>query len=319
MFADPSPPPPVVRPVQDQASLLASLLASADRGDYAPLERMASALSDPSLTALADARLAAGRLDRRATALALARFYRTGDARTRTRAWACSIAAADAFAAGDYHSAAMFADRWVALLRVADADDELADAQQLQGVAAVLESQAGQRVVLRGPHSETVSRDAASLVRSTVRVNRMSVSAVLDTGANLSVVSSTHAARLGLRPLAGAGLMGSGSRDAVSVRMALARDLVIAGTRLRNVAFLILDDEQLKVPLPGYRIDMIIGFPVFRALRRVTFGNGVMTVDGSRRAGNAAGEMRAVGNDLHVQVTVNGVRTSLQLDTGAST
>lgn len=54
-----------------------------------------------------------------------------------------------------------------------------------------------------------------------------------------------------------------------------AERLEFAGVTLANVAFLVLDDAQLEMPLPGgYKIDAIVGFPVLRMLDRITFEAG---------------------------------------------
>ncbi|MGH8085269.1 MAG: aspartyl protease family protein [Lysobacter sp.] len=313
---------PLSRPVaaSERPTQVDALLSAAKAGDLASLEAGLKAIADPALVALAQARLAASRLDTATADRQLERYW-ADDRRDRAHdgeAW--SIAADIAFADGDYAGAAAATRRWAALLAKADPREEAAGVAQFHGIASLLAAAPRQAIVKRDPRRIATRRDKAGLLRASVTINDGGQDAVLDTGANLSVVSASTADRLGLRILDGAGSVGSGSREQVATRLGIADRFEIAGVTLSNVVFLVLDDAQLEMPLPGgYRIDAIIGFPVLRAIGRMRFGaDGSFTPQAASSAtGPALDNLHVVGNDLFVELSVGGMPVALHLDTGA--
>ncbi|MES3045594.1 retropepsin-like aspartic protease [Sphingomonas faeni] len=122
------------------------------------------------------------------------------------------------------------------------------------------------------PASIPTMRDKAGLVRAAVVISGLTQNAILDTGANLSVMSASAAKRLGLRIRDGAGRIASPSSGQIVTRVAVADRLVIAGVELAHVASLVMDDAQLSFPIVGgYQIDAIAGFSVFRAVGQTRF------------------------------------------------
>ncbi|WP_407352764.1 aspartyl protease family protein [Luteimonas sp. R10] len=303
-----------------------ALLADARKGEVFALEAASPRIADLQLAALARARIAASRLQDDAALRALAPFFSGQDADPRHRRIAWSIAADAGFAAGDYARAAEATGAWQALLAAhGDPDGRAADVAQFHGIATQLAAVPPQAVLAFAPETVATRRDEVGLLRATMTVNGAAQEAVLDTGANLSVVSASTARRLGLRLLEGEGSVGSGSRDAVATRLGVAERLEFAGLALSNVVFLVLDDAQLEMPVAGgYRIDAILGFPVMRALRRIRFdADGRLTPepvaggDADDLPGDLPGNLRVVGSDLYVDVSVNGIAVPLHLDTGA--
>lgn len=104
---------------------------------------------------------------------------------------------------------------------------------------------------------------------------------IVDTGANFSTITRSTAQRLGLKLSDGSthvrGITGAESK----LNLAIIPELRIgsagraqAGRRqatVRNVAVLVLDDENLYIPPVKYQIHGIIGAPVLMALERITF------------------------------------------------
>lgn len=175
-------------------------------------------------------------------------------------------------------------------------------------------------IAARARGTVPTARDKAGLVRAVVTINERTQDAVLDTGANLSVISASAAKRLKLRILKGAVGVGSATSQRVETRLAMADRLTVAGVELSHVAFLVMEDEQLKFPVAGgYQIDAIIGFPVFRALGRVRFDWADNLALGSSATPVPAGHnLRIDGNDLYVLSQINGVDAALHIDTGAT-
>ena len=188
------------------------------------------------------------------------------------------------------------------------------------GIASLLAKQPRQAVAGGMPASIPTMRDKAGLVRAAVVISGLTQNAILDTGANLSVMSASAAKRLGLRIRYGAGRIASPSSGQIVTRVAVADRLIIAGVELAHVASLVMDDAQLSFPIVGgYQIDAIVGFPVFRALGRVRFDRaGGFAVGRSAGPALAGDTLRASGNDLYVLADVDKVPVTLHLDTGAA-
>jgi hypothetical protein len=286
-------------------------------GDVAPLVAALPHIRDRPLAALAKAEIAAARMDAAGVRTALAAYRATSDRDSRRRARMLSLAASVAFARGDYAAAADDAARWRAALGDSGDRHDIDDADQLRTLAKLLAAAPRMAVTARAPAPIATERDAAGLVRATALIDGMPQSSVLDTGANLSTVSASAAARLHLHMLDGSASVGSATRDAVPVRIGIADEVRLAGFTFRNVPFLVLDDAALRIPLPGgYSIDAIIGFPIFRDMGSITFAEGRFTpalpADPARSS-----PLRMQESDLFVALQIGPDPVALQLDTGA--
>ncbi|MFK2879055.1 retropepsin-like aspartic protease family protein [Rhodanobacter hydrolyticus] len=313
--ASPMPPEPVAS--------VESMLAAPAQEIFAL--RTALPQIEPPLALLARARVAAARLDGRRSAQLVEQFLATGEASDpRQRAIAWEIAADAAFADGDYARAAKAAQQLQAALVASRADAaEQAGAAQTAAMAVQLAALPMQQKVAYQPKAEPVRRDKVGLPRATASIDGRVQEVVLDTGANLSVLSLSTARRLGLHLQQGGASVGSSSRDAVAVRLGLADTLSFAGLTLHDVPFLVLDDAQLAMPVPGgYRIDAILGFPVLRALQRFRItaaGRLEPSLSTANPAAAETGNLLMVGNDMYVQANVGGASSiAMHLDSGAA-
>jgi predicted aspartyl protease len=303
----------------EAAHPLTALFEAAGRGEAAPLER---AIADPATPAdvrtLLRARLAVGRFDAApAGDAAIVRLAQSPDPALRRAA--LTIISTAAFAAGDYAAATGSGRDLVAMLR-ATGDDQADGADRAMRLAALLAGQPRQAVdgaVTAGSAAARV--DMVGLPRVDVSINGHGQEAIFDTGANFSVLSADAARQLGVRLLEGTTPIGNSVQSTVPARVGIADRVEIAGTVLRNVAFLVIDDSQLTFPLPigRYEIDAIIGLPVMRALGR-------MRVEPSRfsvvpaEAGSGPSNMRASSSSLYVDAAIDGQPVPLFLDTGAN-
>ena len=103
---------------------------------------------------------------------------------------------------------------------------------------------------------------------------------VVDTGANISAMSKSEARRLGLHPLEGTTEVKGVTGNLLPIQIAVVPELRLGKARLRNVVFVLLDDQELQVSQQHYQINGIIGYPVLAALGRITFDhNGTFAVD----------------------------------------
>ena len=200
--------------------------------------------------------------------------------------------------------------------------DELKGAKDDAGLARILREAPAQTVTWDGAVRLKTERNPLNSMNVDLTVNGVQGPWLLDTGANLSVVSKSFAERLGLKPLPGvtqtqAGLTGTEN----PLRVALLPTLPMGGATLHNVVVLVLDDANLNIDLgkQAYQINGIIGYPVFQALRTITFLH-----DGEFEAGD---EARAAGtrarmymNQLTpiIECKVEGRDLPFSFDTGAA-
>ena len=105
-----------------------------------------------------------------------------------------------------------------------------------------------------------------------VEINGKSATYWFDTGANLSVVSDSEARRLGLLTRAVETKAGVMTGAKIQFRVAIAGDVQIGNSHLRNVAFLIFSDDQQPFGSLPQDSRGLLGMPVLLALGRVSFG-----------------------------------------------
>jgi predicted aspartyl protease len=291
---------------------------AAEFGDVAPLADALPQLRNPSLAALAQIEIAASRMDEAGVQAGLTAYLSTQDPDAKRNARAWQLAAETSFARGDYAATAKKAERWRATLARSGDPSELSDADQLRALVGLLALVPPMQVVAAAGMEVPTRRDIAGLLRASAQIGGVEQSAVLDTGANLSTISASTAARLHLRMIEGAATVGSATRRAVPVRIAVADELRLGGFTFRNVPFLVLDDAQLRFPLGnGYSIEVIIGFPLFRAMGSVTFGQGLFTPGASVDAARSS-PISMQGNNVLVSVQLGSEAVPLLLDTGGN-
>lgn len=270
-------------------------LGGFDRGEALP----GSVVRGRVGSCLDDAARAGWRLDPR-TLQAIAR--RCADVHRDAPALAAAhlrIVAETAFAVGDYASAATAARRWQALpatVRGADDGDDLADlgtlAEQLAAVPPMRRTDNSARFRL------AAQKDRAGLKRAAVAFGVSSLTLVVDSGANLSVLSRSTADRLGLVVQGGASI-GTSTGARAAAAWTVAPSVRIGDATFTNVPFLVLPDANLSLPLPGgYLIEGIIGFPLLRALGPICFDKAGFQTVAELPAGSGA-ELRAAGSNIY--------------------
>ncbi|MDQ8757304.1 aspartyl protease family protein [Sphingosinicella sp. LHD-64] len=303
------------------AAALDDLFEAADRGEIAAVAAAARTAPDDDVRTLLAARLAAARDDLGpARPDALRRLAAEGNDPALRRA-ALSVLSTDAFARGDYAEAERVTLLLEPLVAATGDTEELAELQRLRGVAALLAGQPATRVEGTIAAGSAAARyDRVGLPRIDLAVNGQTQEAVFDTGAALSVLSAETARRLGVTVLDAETEVGNGVQGTVPVRVGIADRLDIAGTTLRNVAFLVIDDAQLSFPqVPGgYDIKAILGLPEMRMLGRLRMEEaGRLAVLPGPGAGGDA-NMTIAGNAMYVDTEMGGRPVPLLLDTGAN-
>jgi predicted aspartyl protease len=188
-------------------------------------------------------------------------------------------------------------------------------------LARILIDSPAQTIRMDGSVRLRTSRNPIGSLESELTVNGIREQWLLDTGANQSVVTRSFAERLGLTPLPGVASVGSGITGLKSpLRAALVPTLHLGGATVSNVVVLILDDANLRVGngTDSYQINAILGYPVLKALSRITFTNDgeFLAGDNADKAGGTKMFMR--GLTPAIECDVDGERLLFTFDTGAS-
>ncbi len=178
-----------------------------------------------------------------------------------------------------------------------------------------------QTIEWNAPVRVAMSRNPIGSLVSEFTINGVREQWLLDTGANYSVVTRRFAERLGVTPLAGSAMVGSGLTGLKSpLQAAILPQLQVGGAVLSNVVLVILDDANLRIGsgADAYQINAILGYPVLRALGRITF-----TQRGEFLAGEAAHKTPGVpmfmrGLTPAIECEIEGQRLLFTFDTGAS-
>ncbi|MGA2003656.1 MAG: pepsin/retropepsin-like aspartic protease family protein [Terriglobales bacterium] len=159
-------------------------------------------------------------------------------------------------------------------------------------------------------------------VETNLTINGVEQAWTVDTGAALSAVSASFAAKLGVRLSHDAAQAQGATGAESSLHVALLPEMKLGGATVRNVVLLVLDDKNLNVQIgkkTHYQIDAILGFPVLQALKRITF-----THDGHFLAGpdspSGQGGARLYMDELTplLECVVENRKVVFSFDTGAN-
>ncbi len=187
------------------------------------------------------------------------------------------------------------------------------------GVVRLLKAAPPQTISLDGPVRLKTQRDPFGDLDTDLTVNGVSEHWLLDTGANMSVVTVSFAKRLGVKALPGYGQTSSGITAIENpLRVAVLPELRFGSAIVHNVVLLILDDKNLDVGIGKntYQIEAILGYPVLRALGAVTFSrDGTLAAGPGTAPSGVAARMFMDGLSPMIECGVNGENLLFDLDT----
>ena len=142
---------------------------------------------------------------------------------------------------------------------------------------------------------------------------------ILDTGANISVISESEAKRLGLVIRDTSSKIGDIGGSAGAMRLTEAPDLWIGDFHLKNVAFAVLPDAD--EPFVGEPVDHqgVLGIPIFLALESLRFEkNGQIVVRPTHAgASRPSASLAFNGHNPLMQLLFQRKPLTFTLDTGA--
>ncbi|MFP9114498.1 TIGR02281 family clan AA aspartic protease [Flavobacterium sp. RHBU_3] len=147
--------------------------------------------------------------------------------------------------------------------------DEVTDYQNSLEIWQSLSGQPKQEVTVNGDIYIKLQRDKAGLKNLTVKRDSISIPFIFDTGANLSAVNESTAARMGMTILDSAIDVGAITGNVVEAKLAVCPVFTIGNITVKNAVFLVFPDSGMSFPQIDYKINGIIGFPVIEALGEV--------------------------------------------------
>src|SRR5580698_585849 len=128
-----------------------------------------------------------------------------------------------------------------------------------------------QSIEVKQPFSVPTRKDRVGLPEVSADFGKFHESLILDTGANLSAISFSLAQRLGLKISNSSATSNGIAGRRMTIRTAVIPEFRLGEAKLRNVAVIVINDNDMIVPSLHYRIPGSIGFPVLSALGRITF------------------------------------------------
>lgn len=167
---------------------------------------------------------------------------------------------------------------------------------------------------------------ANGLMFTPITINGVTVSALIDTGANYSLLSESVAKKMGLTILDADVKFRSSVKDELSARLAVADRMTFGGVDFTNVVFSVVPDSDVTYE-DGAGLNAIVGMPVLFQVGRIelTHGpEGEVLAFGRETVAAIPGERNILlnGNALMLigDVIIDGARKdiTLLLDTGAS-
>jgi predicted aspartyl protease len=201
---------------------------------------------------------------------------------------------------------------------------DLHGAQDDSSLAKVLARSPGQTIAWRGPVRISIRRDnPLGLITTDLTVNGVLSPWILDTGANQTVVSRSFAMKLGLKMLPGHSQTAGGVTGIENpLQAAILPTLAIGGATLHNVVLLVLDDPNMTISNgkgQQYTIPAIIGFPVLRALGKLTFRHaGLLDANANGVDSNAGSPLELKLLNPVAEPVVEHQMLPFTIDTGAS-
>jgi predicted aspartyl protease len=158
---------------------------------------------------------------------------------------------------------------------------------QLQGIkeANIIWKSAGnekkQHIQHNGPSALSIKRDIGGLMNVPVKSGDSTYNFVFDTGAGISTIMETYAAKLGLRIIENASVpIRSGITGIpTQARLGMASKLQIGNMEIHNALFLVFPDSALTFAKGLYKINGIIGFPIIKEMGETTLRNDSLFVN----------------------------------------
>lgn len=200
--------------------------------------------------------------------------------------------------------------------------EQVKGANDDMGIMEILRDAPAQTIAWHGTVKLKTERNPINSLNATLTVNGVQAQWLLDTGANLSLVSKGFAKQLGLKLLPGTAYTRAGLTGIKNpLHVAILPTLQIGGATLQNVVIMVLEDSSLRIGLgkEAYQINGIIGYPVFQALGSISFlHDGEFVAEPAARSAASGAPLFMKGLTPIVMCTIEGRQLPFSFDTGAS-
>jgi len=150
---------------------------------------------------------------------------------------------------------------------------------------ALLSNAPAQTVTSAGQFTIQGRRDVLGLIQVPVSVGGYAGSWILDSGANLSIISRSVADQMRVAISHTTNTANGISAGSVQVHVGVIPEINLGPAVFHNVPVLVVPDSQLDFPQVNYHIEGSLGLPILAALGRVTvYRNGLIRFGGERDA-----------------------------------
>jgi hypothetical protein len=179
-----------------------------------------------------------------------------------------------------------------------------------------------QTLHLDGPVDLPTYHDPLGSYIADVTVSGITGPWILDTGANISVISETYARQLHITLSTGTAQTKGATGAENTLHVGVIPELHLGAATLTNVAVLIFPDKNIAIqtgPKSIYQINAILGFPVFQALGVITFTHAgrLLAGDAALTAGHSSRMFMDKFTPL-LEAGIHGKPRLFQFDTGAN-
>lgn len=114
-----------------------------------------------------------------------------------------------------------------------------------------------------------LTRDKMNLLNIPVQCAREKAEFIFDTGANISTLNESYAAKMKVRIMNTSFDVGASQGNTVKSNIGVADSFWIGSILVEHAVFLIVPDEQMSFPQVDYAINGIVGFPVIHQMKEL--------------------------------------------------
>ncbi len=169
----------------------------------------------------------------------------------------------------EYEKAAKTSDYIQTNYLVLNDSSEVATLQNEIKIWKAIKNVPKQEIIKTDDATIPMTRDKVGLLNIDVAFGDSVKNVLFDTGANFSVIIRSLAEELGYQIIEADFYVTAATGKKVKSDIAIADELNIGGIILKNVFFLVIDDENLSFPQIDYYINGAIGFPVIEAMDEI--------------------------------------------------
>jgi predicted aspartyl protease len=213
-----------------------------------------------------------------------------------------------------YQTTKSLLETYGAVLPPVEADD-LRNSLRLWGE---LQHVSPQKTSLRQDTRIPVKRDLAGLLTLPVGLGGSTPDFVFDTGANLSVITESEAARAQLPIRASYFDVKSSTGASLKARVAVAESIRLGSITVRNMVFMVFPDSALTFAGGRYKILGIIGYPVIEQLGKLRLAKAGHLVIPRKPERPVSMNFGVEELTPIINVKVNGEMLPFDFDTGAN-